>query len=328
MSFDNVPEFMLNFFNYKRTIQGCSEKTVREYYYDLSGFFRYYLVFIKGVDKETASLKMLTIENVKSVTSSNIYSYLAYLADTKHDNGSTRARKICAIRSFYKYLRVKVSLIEKDPAKDIETPKHRKPLPKFLTETESVGLLDAIGESEEAGDKNSVRNYAIITLFLNCGFRVSELCGISLSDITTDLTQVTVIGKGDKERTVYLNGACRDALSKYLDFRASIPDIRDKNALFISRNKRRISVKTVQWFVYKYINAAGLSGKGYSVHKLRHTAATLMYNTGKVDIRTIKDILGHEQLNTTQIYTHVSSLQIKNALEENPLSHIKTEQKK
>ena len=234
----------------------------------------------------------------------------------KKNGNASRARKLSAIKGFYKFLSSKEKSIADNPAKDIDAPSVKQALPKFLSEAESRLLLKTV---KEFGGKNEKRDFAILTLFLNCGMRVSELCGISLHDLPSDFSQVIVTGKGNKQRLVYLNDACRDALLSYMEERRSIP-CKDEKALFVSRNQRRLSVKTVQWLVYKYLDLAGLGDKGYSVHKLRHTAATLMYGTGKVDVRVLKDILGHEQLNTTQIYTHVSDEQKRRAMNENPLN--------
>ncbi|MBR2296689.1 MAG: tyrosine-type recombinase/integrase, partial [Clostridia bacterium] len=233
-----------------------------------------------------------------------------------------KSRKLSAIKSLYKYICQKRRLMEKNPAIDIETPKKKQSLPKFLSIEECMLLLDAVQNDTES--KTRERDYCIITLFLNCGMRLSELCGINLNDLDRELRSLRVIGKGNKERIVYLNDACRDALSRYLPIRLSneyaninIP------ALFVSKQHKRLSNKTVQWLVYKYLKLAGLDYKHYSVHKLRHTAATLMYQTGRVDVRVLKEILGHEQLNTTQIYTHVSNQGMEDAVNANPLATIK-----
>ena len=213
--------------------------------------------------------------------------------------------------------------MEKNPAIDMEAPKKKQSLPKFLSMEESIALLEAVENDVESKFKE--RDYAIITLFLNCGMRLSELVGINLNDLDRELRSLRVIGKGNKERIVYLNDACRSALTTYILIRKS-----DKyrnvntNALFISKQYKRISNKTVQWLVYKYLTLAGLDYKHYSTHKLRHTAATLMYQTGKVDVRVLKEILGHEQLNTTQIYTHVSNKGMQDAIDNNPLANIKS----
>lgn len=216
--------------------------------------------------------------------------------------------------------------MEINPAMDMEAPKKKQSLPKFLSMDESLALLDAVQNDTES--KTKERDYAIITLFLNCGIRLSELVGINLNDIDREFRSLRVLGKGAKERIVYLNDACRDAMQKYLSIRLSEKYKKaDTNALFISKQYKRISNKTVQWLVYKYLSLAGLDYKHYSTHKLRHTAATLMYQTGKVDVRVLKEILGHEQLNTTQIYTHVSNKGMEDAINANPLANVKSAQK-
>ena len=312
---EEMPAAVARFLSYKLSIQGASEKTVYEYSLDLYNFFRY--VFFKDVPlDERVDLSCLTDEQIGSVPAQKIYEYLLYSATQKHNGNASRARKLSAIKGLYKFLSSKEKSISENPAKDIDAPSVKQALPKFLSEEESRKLLQAV---REFGGKNEKRDFAILDLFLNCGMRVSELCGISISDLSTDFSQVIVTGKGNKQRLIYLNASCQKALVAYMEERKHIP-CKDEKALFVSRNQRRLSVKTVQWLVYKYLDLAGLGDKGYSVHKLRHTAATLMYGTGNVDVRVLKDILGHEQLNTTQIYTHVSDEQKKKAMSENPLN--------
>lgn len=312
---EEMPAAVARFLSYKLSIQGASEKTVYEYSLDLYHFFRY--VFFKDVSEdERVDLSSLTDEQIGAVPPQKIYEYLLYSATQKHNGNASRARKLSAIKGLYKFLSSKEKSISENPAKDIDAPSVKQALPKFLSEAESRKLLQAV---REFGGKSEKRDFAILALFLNCGMRVSELCGISLSDLSADFSQVIVTGKGNKQRLIYLNDSCQKALLSYMDERKNTP-CKDEKALFVSRNQRRLSVKTVQWLVYKYLDLAGLGDKGYSVHKLRHTAATLMYGTGNVDVRVLKDILGHEQLNTTQIYTHVSDEQKKKAMSENPLN--------
>ncbi|MBE6712571.1 MAG: recombinase XerC [Ruminococcaceae bacterium] len=312
---DELPPAVARYLSYKLSIQGASEKTVYEYSLDLMNFFRF--VFFRDVPREErVDLSSLTDQQIGSVPPQKIYEYLLYSATQKKNGNASRARKLSAIKGLYKFLASKEKSISDNPSKEIEAPSVKHALPKFLSENESRMLLEAV---ENFGEKNKKRDYAILALFLNCGMRVSELCAISLPDLPADLSQVIVTGKGNKQRLVYLNASCQAALRAYLEERKNIP-CRDEKALFVSRNQRRLSVKTVQWLVYKYLDLAGLGDKGYSVHKLRHTAATLIYSTGKVDVRILQDILGHEQLNTTQIYTHVSDEQKKKAMSENPLN--------
>ena len=228
--------------------------------------------------------------------------------------------KIEIINDIFKYLSTKRMMLEDNPAANIEAPKKKQSLPKFLSLEESLDLLNTVKNDKES--KTTVRDYAIITLFLNCGMRVSELVGINIEDVDSKLRSLTVTGKGNKQRIVYLNEACKIALADHIQERLGEQHKACmSHALFLSNREQRISVKTVQWMVYKYLDLAGLESKHYSVHKLRHTAATLMYQTGNVDVRVLKDILGHEQLNTTQIYTHVSNRSMEEAMSNNPLSN-------
>ena len=329
-SFPELYEFseqVQQFAIYKRTIQGCSEKTVNEYMLDLRTFFRYLIAKDKGIDIESEDFIKIDItpidaDYLSKIKTEQIYEFLFYTGDTRKNMWSAKARKLSAIKGLYKYMTLKRNYFEENPAINIESPKPKKALPKFLNLDESMLLLQAILDDEESNTKE--RDYCIITLFLNCGMRLSELVGINLTDIDRDLRSLRVLGKGNKERIIYLNGACRDVLRDYIAIRTSpkYENVQTK-ALFLSRLNKRISVKTVQWMVYKYLELAGLEAKHYSVHKLRHTAATLMYQSGNVDVRVLKDILGHEQLNTTQKYTHVSNESMQSAMDQNPLAKIK-----
>ena len=280
-------------------------------------------VYIDG-QEGTTGLKILErfqgrndIELIKIITISDLYSFLVFCKDERGNNTATRARKTSTLRIFFKYLSAQTHQLEVNPAEMLESPKIKQSLPKHLTLEASLELLEAVD-----GD-NKQRDYCILTLFLNCGLRLSELCGLNLGDISSEGT-MTVTGKGNKERIVYLNDACQKALRDYIAVRPNDGIVAtDRNALFISRNHRRISNKTVQHIVKSYLEKAGLGGQGFSTHKLRHTAATLMYQYGNVDIRVLKDILGHANLGTTQIYTHVSDKQIKQATDSNPLSGAK-----
>ena len=320
------PAVAIDYATQKSVIEGKSDKTVCEYLSDLRMFFRYLIATEKRIDPNSKEFSEIDIRGInvdclEKVTTETVYRFLFYVDQQRGNGTAAKMRKLSALRSFFKYLYAKKHLISHDPTADIDGPKKRSTLPKFLNLEESRRLLSAVENDLES--KSRVRDYAIITLFLNCGMRVSELVGINLTDIDPELTSLRVTGKGAKQRMIYLNDACRTALRSYLRERLE-EDPRKKNtdALFLSSRVQRISVKTVQWMVYRYLNAAGLSNRGLSVHKLRHTAATLMYQTGKVDIRVLKDILGHEQLNTTQIYTHVSDEGMKQAMESNPLSDV------
>ena len=317
--------------SYKLSIQGCSQKTVQEYLLDLRTFFRYLLARENDIDMKSEEflaqdVSSVGLEMLQKIHAEDLYDFLYYANEIRGNQWSSRARKLSAVRSLYKYLVNKRHYLDYNPTVDIDTPKSKKTLPKVLTLEESIRLLAAVEADTES--KFRIRDYAIMILFLNCGMRVSELVGINLSDIDSELRSLRVTGKGNKERVVYLNESCRSALLDYLAERKSgkYTHVHD-NALFLSRLEQRISVKTVQAMVYKYLRLAGLESKHYSVHKLRHTAATLMYQSGKVDVRVLKEILGHEQLNTTQIYTHVSNQDIENAMDQNPLANKKRSNK-
>lgn len=317
----SAPPILRDFLTYNETIKGKSSKTVDEYYLDLQTFFRYLLYIRNLVDKDTPfekiSIETVDAQLISTVTISDLYSFIVFCKDVRNNNAATRARKTSTLRIFFKYLTSQIHLLEINPAEMLDSPKVKSSLPKHLSLEDSIELLNCVD------GPNKERDYCILTLFLNCGMRLSELCGLNLSDIHSDGT-MRLLGKGNKERIVYLNSACEAAIQSYLAVRPNDSIVyTDRNALFISRNKRRISNKTVQHIVKTYIEKAGLAGKGYSTHKLRHTAATLMYQHGNVDIRVLKDILGHSNLGTTQIYTHISNAQIKNAIDSNPLADIK-----
>lgn len=323
---NEMPPLVRDFASYKSAIQNCSVKTVSEYLLDLRTFFRFLIADRNGISPESEEflnidIRGLDLEFMKSITTEDVYGFLMYSGTVRQNMWSAKARKLSAVKAFFKFLTVKRRLLEVNPAIDIEAPKPKKSLPKVLSMEEAKLLLDAVKNDKES--KSTVRDYAIITLFLNCGMRVSELVGIDLPDIDHELRSLRVVGKGNKERIVYLNDACRFAIGDYISERLQSDQSKiTTKALFLSNRDQRISVKTVQWLVYKYLDLAGLGAKHYSVHKLRHTAATLMYQSGNVDVRVLKDILGHEQLNTTQIYTHISNESMEEAMSQNPLSGI------
>lgn len=322
----SYPPPVREFATYKLGIQGCSKKTVEEYLLDLRMFtkfmyaYRNQLSVSDGAFLET-DISGIGYEFYSSVTPMDIYQYIYYLQDVRGDGVASRSRKLSAVRSFYKCMTLKFHRFENNPAVAIENPKKKPSLPKHLTLEESIGLLNTV--RSDLQNPNRERDYAILVLFLNCGMRLSELAGISMNDIDADFRSLRVIGKGSKERIVYLNDSCRDALNMYLPKRGTmLREGRPENALFLSRTGNRISIKTIQHLVKKHLAEAGLGNRNLSTHKLRHTAATLMYQTGEVDIRVLKEILGHEQLNTTQIYTHVSNAGMEQAINKNPLAGI------
>ncbi len=327
-----APAILREFLSYHETIKAHSKRTVDEYYLDLRNFFR----FLKQQrdpalrDKELSEISIsdIGLDFVQSVTLTDIYGYMTYLSRERvvHQNSrsseyglnaSSRARKIATIRSFYNYLTNKVHLVKENPVKDLDTPKLKKSLPKYLTLDESVQLLGAVD------GMNRERDYCILTLFLNCGLRISELCGLNISDIQDDALRV--LGKGNKVRIVYLNEACKTALADYLAQRRPIGG-RDKNALFLSVRDERISRSTVHALVKKHLSAAGIDSTQYSSHKLRHTAATLMLQNG-VDVKAVQEVLGHDHLNTTEIYTHIDNESLRIAAKANPLSRVKPSKK-
>ena len=309
------------FLGYLQTVKGRSIKTVEEYFCDLRTFFRY-LKFKRGNYGNDVRLEEICIQDVdiyflRKVTLTEVFEYMNYLSEYRDNSSTARSRKVSSLRMFFKYLTHKVQLLEVNPVEQLETPKSAKALPKFLSLEQSKKLLETVISS---GGKNKERDYCIITLFLNCGMRLSELAGINLKDIGDNST-LKLKGKGNKERMIYLNKACDEAIKSYLKIRPR-EGVKDRNALFISRQHNRLNVKSIQLLVGNYLSRAGFSGMGYSVHKLRHTAATLMYQYADVDIRILKDILGHENLGTTEIYTHLANKQIQTAMESNPLSDI------
>lgn len=313
-----APQIVIDFLGYLQTIKGKSPKTVDEYYIDLRTFFRYIKYSKKLVPEdivfEDIAIKDIEIDLITSITLTDIYEYLNYLLVERGNNAATRARKISSLKSFFNYLVNKTGLLTYNPTKELDMPKKKTSLPKFLTLEQSIDLLNCVnGPYKE-------RDYCILTLFLNCGMRLSELVGINLNDVRSDNT-LKLTGKGNKERIVYLNDACTSAIYRYLKVRPKV-NLKDRNALFISKFNKRISPKTVQFIVKKYLAEIKLDDQGYSVHKLRHTAATLMYQHGEVDIRVLKDILGHSNLGTTEIYTHLSNKQLQQAISSNPLSKI------
>lgn len=322
------PEVVQDFADYLDANRERSATTIAEYLVDLRMFCRYMKCRRSGLPINDETFEAITIADLsleffKSITANDIYEYLRYVTKDRGNQRVTRARKLSSIRGFYKFL-VKFKYLEENPTKDIDPLPLKKALPKYLSLEECVKLLSAVKNDENS--KTRERDYCILTLFLNCGIRLSELAGINLQEMEPELRAMRVIGKGSKERIVYLNDACREALEAYLPARLQVrkSGVRE-DALFLSSRGNRISVKTVQWMVKKYLDMAGLTYKNYSTHKLRHTAATLMYQSGQVDVRVLKDILGHEQLNTTQIYTHVSNEGMENAMAKNPLANLHIE---
>lgn len=323
---ENNPEYLNSFLDYTVTILNKSPNTVKEYNYDLAMFLKFIKIRFNMTKEEDFSkivVKDVTIDTIKKIKLDDIHAFLSYLTTTYHSKAATRARKASSIRVFFNYLCAKANLIEVNPAQNLETPKLDRRLPKYLSLEDSQKLLSTVDNPD---NRNYLRDYAIITLFLNCGLRLAELVGINIGDIDFSENKMTVIGKGNKERTIYLNKACIRTIKEYLEVRPKegirTDKFNSKNALFLSERKERISRRTVQHIVDKELSAAGLASKKLSTHKLRHTAATLMYQYGQVDIRALQEVLGHESISTTEIYTHVANEQAREAIENNPLANI------
>ncbi len=320
-----------DFASYKQSIAGCSPRTVNEYMLDLRTFFRFIIANRTGIaygtpEYEKIDLKGIDINFIRSVETSEIYEFLFFCDSVLKNAPNARARKLSAIKGLYKFYTKTKMMLEKNPAEIIETPKKQKSLPKHMNYEEAVGFIATVRNDTSQTDFLRIRNYCIVTLFLNCGMRLSELVSINMSDIDRFLRSVRIIGKGNKERIIYFNTACRAALEEYIPLREGQKTATEnENALFISRRGKRIDNRMVQMMVEKYLELSGLGNRGLSVHKLRHTAATLMYSRGHVDVRVLQEILGHEQLNTTQIYTHVSNDEVEAAMAKNPLSTLSPE---
>ncbi|MBQ4338396.1 MAG: tyrosine recombinase XerC [Clostridia bacterium] len=313
--FVTLPLPVQDYLNYLLGVKNKSELTVLEYASDLRLFSRFcarrHNPSLNTLPFDETEIFSLDIVFFAKLRLTDAYAFLSYCKDERKDEASARARKVTSIKRFYKYLETQ-ALINDSPMKNLESPKLKKSLPRYLTLEQATTLLASVD------GKNRERDYCILTLFLNCGMRLSELVSINLSDFTDSGTLV-VTGKGNKERTVYINASCAAAINAYLRVRP-VDGVADKEALFLSSHKKRISPKTVQHLVNTYLEKAGLSGYGFSTHKLRHTAATLMYQHGGVDVLLLKEILGHENLSTTEIYTHIVSDQLRAAIDSNPLN--------
>ena len=325
--YSDCPQVLREFLIYHENIMGQSQLTISEYYLDLRMFLRFVKLMRQDMpittDLDTIDIRDIDIRFIQDIDTPDIFDFLSYLANDRAVNpessapdygisAAARARKLSSIKSFYKYLTVRTKQLEENPVAELEYPKLRKSLPKYLTLDQSAALLQAVS------GQNEKRDYAILMLFLNCGIRRSELVGLNLTDVYED--RIRVVGKGNKERFVYFGSACRKAIDAYLEERKQI-ELSDNRALFGSRDKNRISVTAVHRLVKKALLQAGLDSTQFSAHKLRHTAATMMLSGG-VDVKTVQEVLGHENLNTTQIYTHIESTELKIAAEANPLSKL------
>lgn len=319
------PDYINSFLDYSITILNKSPNSVKEYNYDLANFLKFMMIRFKLTNKtnyDEIDISSFTEKDLAKITLNDIHAYISHLAIDNRSKATTRARKISTIRIFFKYLTQKEKILKENPAQNLETPKLEKRMPKYLSLDDSKKLLNVAGHED---NRNSKRDYAITTLFLNCGMRLSELVGININDIDFSECKMTVIGKGNKERTIYLNKSCMIAINDYLSTRPPANTIKhdsknSEKALFLSEQRQRISNRTVQAIINKELKLAGLDSKNLSVHKLRHTAATLMYQYGNVDIRALQELLGHRSISTTEIYTHVSNEQVRDAVEANPLA--------
>ena len=314
--YEQCSDVLKEYFGYEETVKGRSSSTIDEYFTDIRTFIRY-TKYHKGMVPSSLSIEEIEIYDAdiaffNKITLLDVYEFLNYAKNDRENNAATRARKVTALRTLYKYLTDTMHYIEKNPIQNLDTPKKKKALPKYLSIEQSKELLNS------ASGKYAKRDYCILTLLLNCGLRRAELAGLNLSDISNERT-LRVRGKGNKERILYLNDACWDAIHEYLKERPR-DGVVDKDALFLSRLNQRITLQGVHYIVKGYLKEIG-AGE-YSTHKLRHTAAMLMYQHGGTDIRVLKDILGHENLGTTEIYTHLSNKQVKEATENNPLANL------
>lgn len=319
--YKDCPELVVQYLSDSETIRGLSPRTVNGYYIDLRTFFRFLKQFRKLVPSEIPfeeiDVRSFDFESIQKVSTTEIYEFLYFITRERTNSPATRARKLSSLKGFFKYLCNKRKLLKVNPTDDVDAPAQKKRLPKYLTLQEGMELLQNVNSDFYE------RDYCIITLFLNCGMRLSELVNINLTDIRDDGT-IRIIGKGDKERLVYLNDACIATLRNLCDERAKLLQLKDKKALFVSKKTgKRLSSRRVQQIVERCLQAAGLSGRGYSAHKLRHTAATLMYQEGHVDMLALKEILGHANTSTTEIYTHMGTDQLKDAAAASPFSKVK-----
>lgn len=318
------PDFLNDYITHISVVKGLAPSTVGVYYQDIRQFLRFYRLdktceeALTADMLETVSIRDMTIQEIREIKLRDIHNYYSFIAEQCGNKDKIRVRKATSLRSFFRFLTKQAALLDYDPTTNLELSRPKHALPKYLNLTESLNLLKTLTEQSEGG--SSLRNYCILTLFLNCGIRLAELVGLNLSSLDLEEKQMRVLGKGSKERIVYLNPACMSALREYLFERMSVET--DDPALFLSNRCRRISRRRVQQIVEDALKAAGLDGRGLSTHKLRHTAATLMYQHGHVDVLTLKAILGHENISTTEIYTHLSDTSLREALDHSPLAEV------
>ncbi|GFP75898.1 tyrosine recombinase XerC [Clostridium fungisolvens] len=320
-AYNNLPNSVIDFLNYLETIKGKSERTIAGYKFDLTVFFRFIKLY-KGLCNPEIDFNEIPLTDIdenflRTIKLTDLYAFMSFVEKQRINGTYARARKVAALKSYFKFISTKAKILTEDPTVELETPKISKRHPVYLTLDQSINLLNSLDQK----NKNYLRDYCILTLFLNCGLRLSELCNIQIDKIKNDT--LTIIGKGNKERTVYLNEASLDSIQKYIAARDSSKcDAENKKFLFLSSRNKKIDKRTVEILVKKHITNSGLTQDKYTPHKLRHTAATLMYKYGNVDIRSLQQILGHESVSTTQIYTHIDDEGLREAVNSNPLSKI------
>lgn len=319
-----IPKFLADYLNYLTVVKGKSINTVNQYCYDLKNFLNYFNCKFNNFDINTTKFNEDFDKNLlKKITLSDLYDYTAYLYNNHSTNDNYIARKVSCIKSFFGYITLKDDFLENNPAEFLERPKIKQRLPKYLSLEESISFLKSIDGPYQK------RDFAMFVIFLTCGLRVSELTGINIRDINFSQSSLRVVGKGNKERHVFLNDMCINAIKEYLEVRPNDKIMGEaRNALFISSKMTRITPRSVERICKKYFDAAGVDSSIYTPHKLRHTAATIMYREGNVDIRTLQEILGHSNLSTTQLYTHIKDEDMKNAAQNNPLSKVDLNTKK
>ena len=319
------PYYLNEFFTYQRVVKLKAERTLESYYIDLRLFLRYVKLTKGNIDPETPlndiTISDIPLELVKNFTKLDVLNYLSYVATDRQNTAKTRHRKLASLKVFYKCLYRDLNLIPENPTKDVDYPKMHEHLPKFLTLDDSIKLL----ENMNTEDPFYLRDYCIITLFINCGMRLSELVGLNMQDVNLNERSMRLLGKGNKERIIHINDACADAIVQYLSERT--PSEAEPNALFLSNRGTRITNRRVQQIVDAALKDSNLDNQGYSTHKLRHTAATLMYQHGNVDTLILKEILGHKSISTTEIYTHIANDSVKEAMDASPLANIKNKKK-
>lgn len=319
-----IPIFLEDYLNYMESIKGTSPNTVKEYLFDLRTFLKFIKIRYKLIDSNLSfdeiDISDIDTDLMDKINLRDLHAYISFVDKNRENGNYAKSRKVASLRSFFDYLHNKVDLIESNPALSLEFPKTEMRHPVYLTLDQSINLLNTVLENKN--EEYRRRDYAIVTLFLNCGLRLSELSSINISKIK-DKDSLSVIGKGNKERTIFLNQACIDSIEDYLEVRPE--NVNDPDALFISKRKNRMSNRAIQHMIDKYLSKSGLDTNIYSTHKLRHTAATLMYKHGNVDIRALQEILGHESVSTTQIYTHIDDERLRDAIKSNPLSQLKSD---